>query len=409
MNKLTVLCCVISFIVMFFIYDSNKENQYGQDFIYIYEKILSEYPFLNHEEEERIKDSKKLYLEQSNKCQSDIEFVKLANEFLSQLNSIHTVVHSREDSYAIYNTYKKAVDNNPEYTKAFKSFFREFEKKDVLAKYKNVGKSNNESFYNFYSSDNNFIYYPIINNKIAYFRINNFFYSNIESDFNKIQESLNETKNYKIIVIDLRNNCGGDTRYFTEMFLPLLIKDNYEMQYYSLRRRKPKGKIEEVRRNDELSNLIKKRFDGSFEYILNKNKYYTEESIRVTKSENSIEYNGELYLLVDGYTASSAAYFAAFVKDRKLGTIVGECTAPESIGSDSKLHILPNTKLLFRINDELIISRNLSFKKNGMATNGCVSPDIEVKSNYDKNERNNQLLSDPCIKYILSLERVKAI
>ncbi|MGO3751509.1 MAG: S41 family peptidase [Peptoniphilaceae bacterium] len=58
-------------------------------------------------------------------------------------------------------------------------------------------------------NDDNFFYFPVIKGKIIYINIESLFYPNIEMDKKKVKESLNVFKNYKVLIIDLRNNYGG--------------------------------------------------------------------------------------------------------------------------------------------------------------------------------------------------------
>ncbi|MGL5440098.1 MAG: S41 family peptidase [Filifactoraceae bacterium] len=405
----TFMRVAIIFIVTLLVLNYKKiiYTDYQQDFIYLYDKIIDTYPFVTPQDEQRFRENKNKYLEKIKNCKNEEEFLKETNVILNSLNSPHTMLNNKIDSYALYKAYKYMFNETPEYKNRFRYIIDEFEKQEVISKYTEINEVN--SLYSFKASDINFIYFPIIKDEVGYISIENLFHPNIDMDREKVKKCLNTFKNYKTLIIDLRNNIGGDSTYFTDMFLPMIVKENLQMKYYSLIRDNTPAKanikgIEKISENKEIKKLIKTRFGNYSDYIMDKYKYYYDSDTEVIKNKDSIEYEGKIYFLINENTGSSAGYFSAFVKDRKIGTVVGSTTSPECIGTDPAMYILPKSKLMLRLYDALIISDNLDFKKEGIISNGSISPDIVMYSNVKERLNENNAKYDYCIKSILELE-----
>ncbi|MGO3752160.1 MAG: S41 family peptidase [Peptoniphilaceae bacterium] len=408
---ITLLIVGIVSITILLNYKNIIYNDYQQDFIYVYNKVFDNYPFIYHEDEEKFKNNKKIYLGKIRECRNEEEFIKEINQFLYTLNSPHTRLNNRHDSYYLYKTYKDICNENLEYKKFFEYLFNEFEKEEVISKYAEIEKygTKEDSSALFKSSKDNFTYFTLLKDQVGYINIENLSYYNVETDKYKVEKCLSLFKNYKAIIVDLRNNLGGDSDYFSKMFLPMLVKDKFEVEFYSLIRDKTPetiilNNIEKIDESNEIKKIIESKFAENANYILDKYKFFTKSSVQVEESKDSIRYDGNIYFLINENTSSSAAYFTAVVKDGKIGTIIGMPTSPESMGNDPSMYILPKSKLMLRINTQLAISENLDFKKKGKITNGSISPDIEVHSNLSNKLNENNIKSDLCIKIILGLE-----
>lgn len=138
-----------------------------------------------------------------------------------------------------------------------------------------------------------------------------------------------KNKNLKNIVIDLRNNNGGDSKVTNEFAayiknLPTTIKG---FRIYT-------------RENDKLI-----YYDGIYKL--------TAEDIKL---RNTLPlYDGNIYILTSHATFSSGMWFATIFSDNNLAKIVGEVpgNSPTSFGDITEIYITPNAKLMF----------NTSFKK----------------------------------------------
>ncbi len=74
---------------------------------------------------------------------------------------------------------------------------------------------------------------------------------------------------------------------------------------------------------------------------------------RKVEPDNSINYLGKVFLLVDGYVYSSAESFAAFCKGSKWATVVGSFTGGDGIGYDPVIVVLPNSGMAIRFSGDM--------------------------------------------------------
>ena len=54
-----------------------------------------------------------------------------------------------------------------------------------------------------------------------------------KNDEKVLAEFLQEIKNYSNLIIDIRGNGGGDSRYWQEFLLPKILDDDYQTINYS--------------------------------------------------------------------------------------------------------------------------------------------------------------------------------
>jgi hypothetical protein len=69
---------------------------------------------------------------------------------------------------------------------------------------------------------------------------------------------------------------------------------------------------------------------------------------RAVEPDNSLNYRGKVFLLVDGFVFSSADSFTAFCKGSRWATIVGSYTGGDGIGYDPAIVALPNSGMVVR-------------------------------------------------------------
>ena len=145
------------------------------------------------------------------------------------------------------------------------------------------------------------------------------------------------------LVIDLRNNPGGNVETVTDM-LKLLL---------------PEGPIISIK--DKNGNTEEMTCDG----------------------EN--EFTRPLAVLVNGYSASASEIFSGAVQDYGTGTIVGTTTYGKGV-----------VQQLISLGDGTCLKVTIAeyYTPSGRSINGVgVTPDVEVEYQYDQNnpEADNQL------------------
>lgn len=210
----------------------------------------------------------------------------------------------------------------------------------------NNGDSNN----NF--SDDNFVHYYIESQSNTAFLTldkcqNNATYKN------KLKEMFTEINESKIenLVIDLRNNNGGNAYVAVEFFKYLDI-DSYK-----------------------ISN--NKNCVHRFGPILMKNK----NNVLQNKKKSSILFTGNVYVYTSTDTFSAAMNFTEMIKLNNLGTIIGETPGnATNCYTEITAFQLPNSYL------KLQVSTKKHYSKNINEPYTFVEPDIKCSSNdvYDK-------------------------
>lgn len=164
-----------------------------------------------------------------------------------------------------------------------------------------------------------------MDNRIGIFTLDNCIFneeykSSVDTFFDEVRKN-----NINNIILDLRNNNGGDSRVA-----------NYFLSYFKI--------------NDPLyRNRVDIREGNTI-------KHYEEHSISMNNIDiNTYDvmnskafYNGNIYVLTSNSTFSSAVMFANIISDNKIGKIIGEVpgNAPTAFG-DIKYFDIPNSKLKF--------------------------------------------------------------
>jgi C-terminal processing protease CtpA/Prc len=121
-------------------------------------------------------------------------------------------------------------------------------------------------------------------------------------------------------------------------------------------------------------------------------KYYFINGIHYAP-QDSIGFNGKIYLLIDGNVFSSAEAFATFAKSTGFATLVGENTGGDGIGIDPAICALPNSGYTFRFPQQM-----------GLTSDGScdfehkTDPYIKVSAN-----KNSNLSNDEAVQTVLKL------
>lgn len=199
----------------------------------------------------------------------------------------------------------------------------------------------------------------------------------IDSAFVKINE-----KQSKNLIIDLRNNNGGNNSFSD--YLVSYFADNSFKWNSKLSIKSSKFLKEHTRKHSDTT-------DTYFKKILS----YKNGAIYDIHSDNyqpqkiSKRFIGKVYVLVNRQSHSMSAVTAAQIQDYKFGCIVGEETGDyPSLYASQFQYPLPNTKIIVKVSKGQIIRVNGSKKQEG------VIPDIIIKDHLldEKDEILNGLL-----------------
>ncbi len=365
------------------------EQEKLDDFEYMYKILKENYPFF--EVNKRLSgvdwlNDKDKYIKMVKASKNDEEFYNALNNILICLNNNHTNMMSMDNYRYLQKVYTKEQMepwaeqlNNP---KAIERYLYQEESSNI--------SSNNLEQYRTY---NNVTAEIFEEEKIAYLRIKGFGTENITEDLKIIKPFLDDIKNINALVIDIRGNGGGDSRYWTDHLVPMLISKPLKNTFYYVY---SGGDFSEefVKSKlgigydglEEIENIYKEKLINSPSELEVIFEYYHKEN-RCIKPNESVGFMGKIYLLVDRGVYSSAEMFAEFAKSTGFATLIGERTGGDGIGTDPLLCALPNSGYIFRFSGEMGLTSdgtcNEEFK---------TEPDIKVYAGRDSTLKNDQAM-----------------
>ncbi|ARC84164.1 peptidase S41 family protein [Clostridium argentinense CDC 2741] len=359
------------------------EEEKLEDFQYMYTILKENYPYF--EVNKRLNgidwlSQKDEYIDRIKATINDDTYFNELNSILSELKNGHT---NMLDKW-FYSYAKDIYERNKKFNKAW---VKQLNNPKAINRYSNIPESKGR----FEGSENNIIAdniktHTFEKEKIGYLAIHSFNTFNIEEDMKTIKPFLESIKDYKGLIIDIRGNGGGDTRYWSNNIVPMLINNKVECIHYSAFRG---GDFTEAflesRRGVGYggSGLISDITGGKLKNIppeLSKDFKYYDEFRTILNPKNSIGFNGKIYLLTDVGVFSAAEAFSVFAKSTGFATLVGETTGGDGIGSDPAVCTLPNSGYVFRFTKEM-----------GLTSDGTCNfehktvPDIKVSAKIGVN------------------------
>lgn len=343
------------------------EKEKLKDFEYLYESLEENYPFF--EVNKRLDDidwlgNKKKYRRIVKNTKSDAEFFAAISSILGDLNNDHVTIFDGEtyrwyrDYY--YNMYASSIHGN------HLSMYEAFVNPYVGFRYK-VGFEDQESSKEVYEG-------PALETKIieedqvAYMKINEIMsFDPKKKDYELARDFFKEVEDYEKIIIDIRGNAGINQGYWEEI-VQLLAQEHLSARYYSFfKDGHRKGALDpyKISGMNIISRLDKDVLKDFPEEIERDFKFYKKFSIHIepwTRGNDPLEkidFNGEVYLLVDRHVFSASEVFAAFAKDSGFAKLVGERTGGGMFFEELPIIFLPQTKFAIRY------SREMSMNKDG--------------------------------------------
>jgi C-terminal processing protease CtpA/Prc len=219
--------------------------------------------------------------------------------------------------------------------------------------------------------------YKTINGSIGFLEINSFHENDKFNPFiDSVFKDLSDTR-AKDLIIDIRNNGGGDTRICDE-----LISDLTDKPYKGYK---------------TISVKLTKDIREQFDYF---SSYQKDTTIFIDTYNNNVEskkyrYKGNIYVLTSPSTFSSATYFAMIIKDYHFGILVGDETGGLPTGYGDMLSFqLPVTKL------NCTVSYKSFIRPSGVVDNRGVIPDYIVKPSIDDLIKGKDIVMDFVLKKI---------
>lgn len=373
------------------------EEQKLEDFEYLYNIIIENYPFLEV-------NKRKYGIDWVDNKEKYIEFIKqepnfkvALNEILLDLNNSHTNLLEREFiEYMIY------AYESMEWQKMFLDILNN---PLVKSRYEldidnNLYFESNSKKMNIYKS--NAVVQDVIKGKIASIYIPSMInYTDIEQDKKIITEYLNNIEDYQALIIDIRGNGGGDTRYWNTFLLPLILKERIEVTTYNFY--KDGNLIKEFFnainfKAPKIDNLNLSSFPNLPPEISSDFKYYGKSILGVSPNKNSIKFKGNIYLFVDNNVFSASEGLTIFAKESGFATVIGEQTKGDGIGSDPLIAMLPNSGYVFRFSKDM-----------GVTSDGTCNEEYGTTPDYVVNSAKypyEYINVDECVLKVLELEGI---
>lgn len=198
------------------------------------------------------------------------------------------------------------------------------------------------------------------NDKIAYISVKSFADDFISSDIPQIQSFLQTVSDCDNLIIDIRENGGGNTAYWEQAFVSPIIKQPLQshlirmmhdtdltQKFYGSSYADSKLTPEQVRNFADMTNLQLEDLAGltlAREMVVN-----------IEPEDNAEPFEGQIWLLIGPQVYSSAESFAVFCKQTDFATLVGQPTGGSNSGG-AIFYELPNTHLLVQFDVEYCLN-----------------------------------------------------
>jgi len=289
----------------------------------------------------------------------------LATSFFGPLNHIgHLSIQSRSTLHLILgNIYRGPIDYNGRpielYGRDFTSWGQMFvDMARSLAAQQYYGFIEVELGYEAGMVRPNNLTTSTIGRNIAYVSVREFWHYNISHDLDIMMNFYEDIRGFEHLIIDLRGNPGGFTRYFIELFMaPNIPYDIVIPGIYTL-----------FMGGDESMEWLgaqfeddyyfagihpnKMPFDASrFPYINQHDalsfRYILASPVHVAAT-GDVMFDGQIWILVDGRSASAVEYAALYAMNADFATVVGAPTRGVTGGGHAGFFPLPNTGLVVR-------------------------------------------------------------
>lgn len=262
-------------------------------------------------------------------------------------------------------TQQKAILSRS-FSRSFHYLYGEFKKFDIEYEVngsKNIlnvnGVNKKPTYYKIDEHFNDNYKFEVIDKKNALLTVGSFYWKNREQYFSFMNDAFKTLKEKKIehLIIDIRENGGGDDEYWMDGILKYIANKPYKWG--------SKYKVKIIANSRDKGEVIGSVKTGNIDKFIPVNK------------TTPYKFNGNVSVLIGPFSYSSSILFANTVQDYKFGTLIGENTGGKSTQTGGlQIMVLKNSKL------KAYSPRFILERPNGAKNHEFVVPDKII--NYNK-------------------------
>lgn len=391
-------------------------EQVNEDFEYLFTNIEENYPYLEVNKQLIGVDfvgNKEKYRETLKDVTNAEQLYVGLSRMMKHLNNGHTQLIGREGEMnrnAVHKLFSAQKEKNFRYeeetlrldvlsdenTFKFYGAIREKTTKENWLKNKFEHK---KSFSNANSSS---VFMKDVIGDTGYLRVDRMHSDGFDTWKKELDTFFKDNDNLNSLIIDIRNNQGGNSAFVYEVLVKPLLKEKTFNQTYDLYKdgeyniellKSSYGKdydkvVKDIKLLDKtkLPNAPKEIFEDFDLYV---------DSGMWVEPKDSYDFEGNIYLLVGEKVFSSSERLAIFAKQTGFATLVGETTGGDGSGITPGFFVLPNSGIIVR-----------SALENSLLEDGTIEELEKIKPDYyvEFSDFNGILEEDPCIKKVLELE-----
>lgn len=363
-----------------------SQEERVEDFNYLFNQIRDNYPFFGILKRQYGIDflgNYSRYLNEVKFCKSDQEFQKIMQNIMADLHNDHATIADEEyvkETLEYYSHFWKDPSMYYEFLTMNKESVRDrYNIKGVQSSQIGKEKSKKKSGYKKTSletltEDNGEnLQTKIIKPGLGLVRVNEMLAEyELFDDMEKLDEFLENNPNLKALIIDIRQNSGGNIEYWQNYLLPRLIEKKVSVENHMFFRDGMRTKMllqSEDISYENIENVNLANMDLNHKEDLENFSYYSKDDIEISPLKEN-KFKGNLYLLVDEGVYSAAEGLANFCKNTKIAKLVGHKTGGDGITLGVINDVLPNSGLVFTYTNTL-----------GYAPDGSINE--EEKTNVD--------------------------
>ncbi|MBS5989438.1 S41 family peptidase [Anaerococcus hydrogenalis] len=363
-----------------------SQEERVEDFNYLFNQIRDNYPFFGILKRQYGIDflgNYSRYLNEVKFCKSDQEFQKIMQNIMADLHNDHATIADEEyvkETLDYYSHFWKDPSMYYEFLTMNKESVRDrYNIKGVqssqIGKEKSKKKSGHKktSLETLTEDNGENLQTKIIKPGLGIVRVNEMLAEyELSDDMEKLDEFLENNPNLKALIIDIRQNSGGNIEYWQNYLLPRLIEKKVSVENHMFFRDGMRTKMllqSEDISYENIENVNLANMDLNHKEDLENFSYYSKDDIEISPLKEN-KFKGNLYLLVDEGVYSAAEGLANFCKNTKIAKLVGHKTGGDGITLGVINDVLPNSGLVFTYTNTL-----------GYAPDGSINE--EEKTNVD--------------------------